>query len=65
MAASYRLVVVDAGTTYRYPADTYETAYQGWVILHDHARDDVTFRMQRRLAGRWVDVADPTPPPTK
>lgn len=58
----FRLVVVDGSSTYRYPCPTYEDAYQGWVTLHDHARDEVTFTMQRRLHGRWVDVADPKPP---
>lgn len=58
----WRLVVVDGGSTCRYPYQTYQKAYEGWVLLRDHAREDVVFTMQRWLAGRWVDVVDVEPP---
>lgn len=61
-AAPYRIVVVDQGVTYRFPQDSYADAYRNWRALHDHARDHVQFKLQRRLGVRWVDIADPGPP---
>lgn len=58
----FRVEVTDGTTTVHYPCPDYQTAYQAWVQLRDHARPEVQFTLQRRVGVQWVDLADPEPP---